>query len=107
MVTGQVYNDEAITYNPGKNAGWYLKKAGGATQSGNRRAVFIIRADGSIVAAGSRWSSPNVLRVRLQPGDSVVVPEKVIGGSEVWKNIIAAAQIMSSIAITGAAIGAF
>jgi protein involved in polysaccharide export with SLBB domain len=107
MVTGQVYNSEAITYTPGKNANWYLMKAGGTTQSGNKKAVFVVRADGSIVGHGSIWSGSSVMNLRLQPGDSIVVPEKIIGGSQLWRNIIGTAQIASSVAITGAVAGAF
>lgn len=107
MVTGQVYNSEAITYSPGKDASWYLMKAGGPTQSGNKKAVFVVRADGSIVGHGSMWSGSSVMNLRMQPGDSIVVPEKIIGGSQVWRNVIGAAQIASSVAITGAIAGAF
>jgi hypothetical protein len=107
MITGQVYNPEAITYMPGKDADWYLKKAGGATQSGNKRGVFVIRADGTVVGHGSIWSGSSVMNLRIEPGDSIVVPEKVVGGSEVWKNLIGAAQIASSVAITGAVTGIF
>ncbi|MGA2897759.1 MAG: SLBB domain-containing protein [Acidobacteriaceae bacterium] len=107
MVSGQVYNTEAITYMPGKDADWYLKKAGGATQSGDKRAVFVIRADGSIIGHGSIWSGSSVMNLRIEPGDSIVVPEKIIGGSQIWKNIIGAAQIASSVAITGAVTGIF
>jgi protein involved in polysaccharide export with SLBB domain len=107
MVTGQVYNSEAITYMPGKDADWYLSKAGGATQSGNKRGVYVMRADGSIVGHGSTWSGSSVMNTRMQPGDSIIVPEKIVGGSEIWKNVIGAAQIMSSIAITGAVTGIF
>jgi protein involved in polysaccharide export with SLBB domain len=107
MVSGQVYNTEAITYMPGKDADWYLKKAGGATQFGNRRAVFVVRADGSIVGHSSIWSGSSVMNLRMQPGDAIVVPEKIIGGSEIWKNLIGTAQIASSVAITGAVAGIF
>ena len=107
MITGQVYNTEAFTYTPGKNARWYLMKAGGATQSGNVRQVFIVRADGSVVGHGSIWSGSSVMNMRMQPGDSIVVPEKIIGGSQLWKNIIGTAQIASSVAITGAVTGIF
>jgi ribosomal protein L18E len=47
------------------------------------------------------------MNLRMQPGDSIVVPEKIVGGSEIWKNVIGAAQVMSSIAITGAVTGIF
>jgi protein involved in polysaccharide export with SLBB domain len=107
MVSGQVYNSEAITYMSGKDTGWYLKKAGGATQTGNGGEVYVVRADGSIVGHGSSWTGNNVMSQRMQPGDTIVVPEKIIGSSQIWKNIIGAAQIMSSVAITGAVAGVF
>jgi hypothetical protein len=47
------------------------------------------------------------MNLRLRPGDTIFVPEKIIAGSEIWKNVIGAAQIMSSIAITGAVTGIF
>jgi len=103
LVGGQVYNATGITYQPGKTAGWYLRKAGGVTRSGDRHEVFILRADGSVVGnmATTVWG-PGVLDTRMNPGDSIIVPEKVIGGSQVWRNVLATAQIMSSVALTGA-----
>jgi len=107
MITGQVYNSEAISYLPGKDTSWYLKKAGGATQAGNGGGAYVVRADGSIVGHEGGWTRSNVMNLCIQPGDTVVVPEKIIGNSQVWKNIIGAAQIMSSVAITGAVAGVF
>jgi len=107
MVSGQVYNPEAITYTPGKDVEWYLTKAGGVTQSGNRKVVFVVRADGSVVGHGSVWSGSSVFNLRMEPGDSIVVPDKVLGGSQAWRNLIATAQIASSVAITGAVAGVF
>jgi ribosomal protein L18E len=43
-----------------------------------------------------------VLSTRLDPGDVVVVPQKVIGASLLWRNLLTAAQLASSIAITTA-----
>ena len=41
-----------------------------------------------------------------KPGDSILVPERTVG-SQAWKNLLSAAQIMSSVAITGAVAGIF
>jgi hypothetical protein len=41
----------------------------------------------------------------LEPGDVIVVPQKIIGASLWWRNLLGTAQIASSIAI-GAAVGA-
>jgi protein involved in polysaccharide export with SLBB domain len=101
MVNGQVYNPTAITYRPGKSAGWYLRQAGGPTNMANRKAVFVVRGDGSVVGGkgSGEWFSGDVLSAELRPGDMVFVPEKAVGGSPAWKSTIEAAQLMSSIAI--------
>jgi protein involved in polysaccharide export with SLBB domain len=102
MVSGQVYNATAISYVRGKEANWYLAQAGGTTQSANKKGIFILRADGSVVGR-SGWGlwKENVLATSLQPGDSIVVPEKITGGSMFWKNLMAGAQLASSAATVG------
>jgi protein involved in polysaccharide export with SLBB domain len=107
MVTGQVYNATAISYVPGRTVSWYLEKAGGATPSGNKGDIYVLRADGSVVGHSNSWISGSVMDLRMRQGDAIVVPEKIIGGSQVWRNLIAVAQIMSSVAITGAIAGAW
>jgi protein involved in polysaccharide export with SLBB domain len=108
LVSGQVYNATGITYRPGKDARWYLRQAGGVTREGDKRNVFIVHADGSVVGEqGSVLFGNSVLDLRLHPGDSIVIPEKVMGGSQIWRNLIGTAQIMSSVALTGAVAGAF
>jgi protein involved in polysaccharide export with SLBB domain len=106
LITGQVYNAAAITFAPGKSAGWYLERAGGATQIANRKQIFIIRANGSVVGRRSDdWYGRDVLSTRLDPGDVIVVPQKIIGASQVWRNLLSTAQIAASIAITAAVAG--
>lgn len=101
MVNGQVYNPTAIAYRPGKSAGWYLRQAGGPTNMANKKAVFVVRGDGSVVGgkAGGEWFTGDVLSAELRPGDMVFVPEKALGGTPAWKSTMQAAQLMSSIAI--------
>ena len=108
LVTGQVYDSTGISYRPGKDASWYLRQAGGVTRSGDRKQIFILRADGSVIGdQRATVFNPGVLSVRMHPGDSIIVPEKVMGGSQLWRNLLGTAQIMSSVAITGAVSGAF
>ncbi len=108
LVTGQVYNASAITFVPGKNAGWYLRRAGGTNDVANRKEIFIIRANGSVVGRRSgEWYEHDVLSTRLDPGDVVVVPQKIIGGSLFWRNLLTIAQLSSSIAFTAAVAGVF
>jgi polysaccharide biosynthesis/export protein len=106
LVSGQVYNASAITFAPGKTAGWYLQHAGGSTSIANRKEIFVIRANGSVVGRRSGdWLDNNVLSTRMEPGDVVVVPQKIIGPSMFWRNLLSTAQVASSIAITAAVAG--
>lgn len=101
LVSGQVYNATALTFTPGKTAGWYLARAGGTNSTANKREIFIIRANGSVVGRHSGgWFDSDVLSTRLNPGDVVVVPQKIIGASLLWRNLLTTAQLASSIAIT-------
>jgi protein involved in polysaccharide export with SLBB domain len=103
LVTGQVYNATALTFTPGKTAGWYLQHAGGTNTTANRKEIFVIRANGSVIGRHSGGMfDPKVLSTKLDPGDVVVVPQKVIGASLFWRNLLTTAQLASSIAITAA-----
>jgi protein involved in polysaccharide export with SLBB domain len=104
LVIGQVYNSNALTYTPGRNAGWYLSRAGGPTQLANKNAIFIIRADGSVTSGkqgGGLWSG-GVLSSTVAPGDTIVVPEKPVLGSNGWRNFMAVAQLAQAGALAAA-----
>jgi protein involved in polysaccharide export with SLBB domain len=103
LVNGQVFNATAVSYHSGRSGRWYLSQAGGLTPLADKKAVFVIRADGSVVSArnnGSEWWAGDPLKVALRPGDTVVVPEKgpKVGGPN-WTTVIQAAQLASSVAL--------
>ena len=101
LVTGQVYNATALTFLPGKTAGWYLSRAGGASAGANRKEIFVIRANGSVIGRRSGdWFEGDVLSTKLNPGDVVVVPQKIIGGSVIWRNLLSTGQLAASAALT-------
>jgi hypothetical protein len=86
---------------PGKNANWYLRRAGGPTDMANQKEIFVIKANGAVIGRRSNeWYGSNALSTVMNPGDVVVVPQKIVGGSMVWRNMLATAQVLSSIAIT-------
>ncbi len=98
MVTGEVFNPTAVSYRPGKSAKWYLGQSGGPTTLANKKAIFVIRADGSVIGSKSGLLSGESLNASLQPGDTVVVPEKALGGGLQWQSVLLTAQTASSIA---------
>jgi protein involved in polysaccharide export with SLBB domain len=104
LVTGQVFNPTAINLQSGRSAKWYLSQAGGLTPMADKKGVFVIRADGSVISAknnSSGWWGGDSLNASLRPGDTVIVPEKApkIGGPN-WTTIMQAAQLASSVALT-------
>jgi len=101
-VNGQVFNPTAVSYRPGKSAKWYLSQAGGLTQLANKKAVFVIRADGSVLAAknNSGFWSGDPLSATLRPGDTVVVPETAPRiGTRNWQTLFQAGQLAASAAL--------
>ncbi len=101
LVTGQVYNATALTFTWGKTAAWYLGHAGGTNSTANRKEIFIIRANGSVVGRNSGGAfRDGVLSTTLNAGDVVVVPQKLVGGSLFWRNLLATGQIAASVAVS-------
>jgi protein involved in polysaccharide export with SLBB domain len=107
VVSGHVYNPAAISYVPGRDLDWYLRKAGGADRYGDKKAIYVLHADGSVVPRGNGWVSSNFMDLRMRPGDTIFVPEKIIGGSTVWQNVAAVAQAMAAAALPIAIAGAY
>jgi polysaccharide export outer membrane protein len=103
MVNGQVFNPTAVSYRPGRSARWYLSQAGGTTQVADKKAIFVVRSDGSVLSAknnGAGWWSGDPLGQTLKPGDSIVVPEAAPRiGTRNWQTLIQAGQLASSAAL--------
>lgn len=102
-VSGEVFNPTAIGFEPGRSAKWYLSQAGGLMPLADKKAVFVIRADGSVIAAKNNsdsWWFGSPLSASLRPGDMVVVPEKAprVGGPN-WASVMQSAQLASSVAL--------
>ena len=103
VVSGEVFNPTAVSYMPGRSAKWYLSQSGGLTQIADRGAVFVVRADGSVLSArnNSEFWSGDPLNAALKPGDSIVVPERAPKvAPRNWAALLQAAQVASSAALT-------
>jgi protein involved in polysaccharide export with SLBB domain len=107
LVDGSVYNPTAITFKPGKSAGWFLKQAGGPTNMAEKKAIFVVRADGSVVGGSGGLFSGGVENAAMQPGDMVVVPQKIYAVSRKWQNTVQVAQVLSAVAIAVSAAHSF
>jgi hypothetical protein len=77
---------------------------GGPTESADQDHLFLLKADGSVVTrenAGGFFSTgkQGLLSTRVDPGDSIVVPEKFVD-TRLMKNTKDITQILFQIAVT-------
>lgn len=77
FVSGRVGLPGGVPFVAGKDAGYYIKKAGGATHDGVRRKAKVIRASGEIL------DDDDV--ARLEPGDAIWVPRR--GDHSRWSTV--------------------
>jgi polysaccharide export outer membrane protein len=94
-VLGAVYNQNSFIHEPGLRIADYLRNAGGATRNADTGHTFVIRADGRV--------APKQGTGRLNPGDSVVVPEQVFKSSFL-RGLRDWTQVFSQLALGAAAV---
>jgi len=81
-VLGSVYNPSNFIVSEDRPARHYLELAGGSTASADEGEIYILRADGTVESRKqSSWFASlfgfDALGRPLQPGDAVVVPQKI------------------------------
>ena len=105
-VVGDVYNPGSFIYEARNTAGAYLEIAGKGKPQSDLHHAFVLRANGVVVAANNvngLFTGSKFERVRLYPGDQIVVPYKLPTGAFV-RGLQQWTQISSQLAITAAAL---
>ena len=98
-VQGNVYNPNAFVFTPGQRVNNYLRRAGGPDREADRKRIFLLRADGSVISSQYK----NVGDQRIFPGDTIVVPP-TIDKRAVLQRITSIATILSNLGIGAASI---
>lgn len=101
QVIGSVYNQTALIYKREASVASYLKKSGGLTKEADEDQIYVLKVDGTAISKreGGGWISGGFMSSRLDPGDTVVVPEKV--EKVVWlREVKDITQILYQIAVT-------
>jgi len=104
-VVGAVYDQNSFLYREARPSGAYLHLAGGPSRSADKKHAFIIRADGSVVSresANGLWGN-TFEQTRMNPGDTIVVPEKSFNPSGL-RGFIEWSQLFSQFALGAASI---
>lgn len=73
-VQGEVTNQTAIVFIPGKTLGYYLSQAGGLTPDGDNSRINLIKVDGRIVSNNGKWFY-DMRNESIEPGDTILVPQ--------------------------------
>ncbi|MCU1301043.1 MAG: Capsular polysaccharide export system protein KpsC [Candidatus Sulfotelmatobacter sp.] len=105
-VVGDVYNPGSFIFEPRNSAGAYLAIAGKGKPQSDLHHAFVLRANGVVVAANNvngLFTGTKFDRIRLYPGDQIVVPYKLPTGAFV-RGLRDWTQITSQLAFTGAAL---
>ncbi|HYS42349.1 MAG TPA: polysaccharide biosynthesis protein, partial [Geobacteraceae bacterium] len=88
-VMGQVFNPTTLIQMPEKNLSYYLQKSGGPTRDAEEGEMYVIKADGTVMSReqstfgirwdeeGKRWTFGGFMSAALDPGDTLVVPQKL------------------------------
>ncbi len=76
-VLGAVFQQNSFIYRPRRSVGDYLDLAGGATATADTSEMYVIRADGTAQSGRSSGWFSGLRGAKINPGDTVVVPEKI------------------------------
>jgi len=101
-VIGEVQNATSLLYSQRLSRDDYLSLSGGVTRRADRGRIYVVRANGSVVAQeGTRWFEHSSTAIR--PGDTIVVPldAEKIPSLPFWQ---AVTQILYNVAIAVAAV---
>jgi protein involved in polysaccharide export with SLBB domain len=72
-VLGSVVNPTAVIYNPYRTVREYIAQVGGPSRYADVKRIYVIKANGSAISGRGLLGGIN--SNRLDPGDSIVVPE--------------------------------
>ena len=105
-VVGAVLDQNSFLYARSRSAGVYLRLAGGPSKDADRSREFIIRADGEVVSRDREktiWGEGEFGSLRINPGDTIVVPEKTFKPSAL-RGVLDWSQMFSQLALGAAAL---
>jgi len=100
-VLGEVLNPIAFEYERKLSVREAIDKAGGYKEYAKRNAVYVIKANGLTEKVNRNIFVKNV---KLEPGDSIVVPRRIITDNPAIETLLPVTQILSDLAFSAAAI---
>jgi len=99
-VVGSVYDQNSFLFANGHRVGDYLRLAGGPNRDADKKHMFIVRADGSVVSktvSSGVWGDA-FTSAQMNPGDTVMVPEKTLRPTAL-RGLLDWSQLFSQVAL--------
>jgi polysaccharide export outer membrane protein len=96
-VQGQVYNANAFVYTPSQRVIDYLRRAGGPDREADKKRIFLLRADGSVVSR----QYAHVEVAPIYPGDTIVVPP-ILDQRAFFQRIVDIATVVGNVGVGAA-----
>ena len=100
-IIGEVLNPLSFEYSENLNITSAIAKSGGYKQYADKRRVYVIRANGIVEKASRNIFSRNI---NIKPGDTIVVPRRIITKDSGIQALAPLTQILSDIAFSAAAL---
>ena len=99
-VLGSVVNPTAVVYDPYLTVNNYIAQVGGPTKHADLKHIYVIKVNGSALSGGGNLLfGGGVASARLDPGDTIVVPEDL--ERVAWlKTVKDVATILGNFALT-------
>ena len=90
-VLGEVYNPTALLVAGERRVGYYLNLVGGSNDNADEDQIYLVKANGTVISKrqegfwgmaswdgeNHRWTLGGFENVKVDPGDSIIVPKKV------------------------------
>lgn len=94
IVMGEVYHPTSHLYHSKFDVNDYIRLSGGVNEKGNKRMIYVVHVDGSVVQSK---------KARIGPGDVIVVPFKLdrISSHQLMVDV---SQVLYQLAITAASL---
>ncbi len=100
-IFGEVLNPISVQFRDDVSVREAISIAGGTQKFADQGRIYVIRANGEVVRLGRNIFINNI---DLEPGDTIIVPRKVISSSPFLKALAPITQILSDVAFSAAAI---
>jgi len=105
-VLGEIQFPVSHVYKKGENVFDYIRNSGGYTSKSDKKRIFIVKPNGSVVSVGRYWFIRT--NTGIDPGDTVVVPYNTYSVSSMahWTNVSTMLFQLASVAASLKTLGA-